>query len=423
MTIERKIIAILVAFILGMLLTATPLSRFAVGGRATAEPAPVAYWPFDGDYLDASGNGHHGTPSGDPVFVAGAVGQGLDLDGDGDYVTVGDSPPGLDGMNALTIDLWLYLRSYPASKTGLVTKWGPAFTSDDSYELTLFASGQLEIKVFDGRHNVGLGIWKTTNSLPTGEWVHITETWQATDDLHIYWNGIEEPIFQDPCPLCAYDTQFIQDTSIDSWMGRYEFSALPGSWLDGIIDEVKIYNSVVTPSANAPPVADANGPYEAHPHEAVQFSSAGSFDPDGDTLTYRWQVLPTLAITTANPTFSYEQPGAYEVTLTVTDPAGASASDTAWVSVGAEGLSTCHQVNILLNGISDGVGLLLLGRVPSVPGPSTTGQPSVNWAFCEYPDEVSTEELAICLSQISIGDFAAAFFGRTRIDCDAIAPR
>lgn len=226
------------------------------GTLAGAEPLLVAHWPFDGDYNDYSGNGHHGTPSGDPEFVTGVSGQALNLDGDGDYVTVGDSPPGLDGMTELTIDLWLYVRSYPSSKTGLVAKFGPAFTSDDSYELSLWASGQLEFKVFDGRHGTGFGIWKSDRSLPTAGWVHITATWHPTADVHIYWDGVEESIYRDPCPNCAYDTQFIQDTDVDLWIGRYEFSGPPGgNWLDGIVDDVRIYASVVPPpTATATPV-------------------------------------------------------------------------------------------------------------------------------------------------------------------------
>jgi hypothetical protein len=39
---------------------------------------------------------------------------------------------------------------------------------------------------------------------------------------------------------------------------------------------------------NNPPIADANGPYTANEGSSVTFDASGSYDPDGDTLQYRW---------------------------------------------------------------------------------------------------------------------------------------
>ncbi|MHC4425638.1 MAG: PA14 domain-containing protein [Planctomycetota bacterium] len=55
--------------------------------------ALVAYYPLDGDTLDASGSGHDGTAVGDPAVVDGPVGYGSALtftpDGGDDYVDLG----------------------------------------------------------------------------------------------------------------------------------------------------------------------------------------------------------------------------------------------------------------------------------------------------------------------------------------------
>lgn len=40
--------------------------------------------------------------------------------------------------------------------------------------------------------------------------------------------------------------------------------------------------------ANQPPVADADGPYTGYEGSAIVFDASGSYDPDGDTLSYRW---------------------------------------------------------------------------------------------------------------------------------------
>ena len=41
---------------------------------------------------------------------------------------------------------------------------------------------------------------------------------------------------------------------------------------------------------NQPPIAEANGPYEAMVNEDVVLDGTGSTDPDGDTLQYRWDL-------------------------------------------------------------------------------------------------------------------------------------
>jgi PKD repeat protein len=69
---------------------------------------------------------------------------------------------------------------------------------------------------------------------------------------------------------------------------------------------------------------------------AVQFSSAGSVDPEGTSLTYAWDFdgNGTTDSTDANPTHTYTTAGNYNARLTVTDQAGMSGSDTVVVVAG-----------------------------------------------------------------------------------------
>ena len=56
----------------------------------------------------------------------------------------------------------------------------------------------------------------------------------------------------------------------------------------------------------------------------MQFSSAGSNDPDGDPITYAWDFTTNGSTdsTAANPTFTYPANGEYTATLTVRDTGG-----------------------------------------------------------------------------------------------------
>ena len=77
---------------------------------------------------------------------------------------------------------------------------------------------------------------------------------------------------------------------------------------------------------------------------AVTFSGLGSTDPDaGDVLTYAWDLDGDNLLddsTLAQPTFTYENPGTYTVTLQVTDTRGATALATVAITVTDSGLRT-----------------------------------------------------------------------------------
>ncbi len=84
---------------------------------------------------------------------------------------------------------------------------------------------------------------------------------------------------------------------------------------------------------NLPPTANANGPYNGLTGAGIQFSSAGSGDSDGSIASYAWDFGDGDSSSAANPAHAYTTPGQYNVTLTVTDNDGASASDSTAASV------------------------------------------------------------------------------------------
>lgn len=90
-------------------------------------------------------------------------------------------------------------------------------------------------------------------------------------------------------------------------------------------------------SGNLPPVAAASGtPTAGVAPLAVQFSSAGSYDPEGGPLTYAWQFGDGATSTEANPQHTYTVNGTYNAVLTVTDPGGLFATASVPITVGNE---------------------------------------------------------------------------------------
>jgi hypothetical protein len=87
------------------------------------------------------------------------------------------------------------------------------------------------------------------------------------------------------------------------------------------------------PPVNQPPIASAGGPYAGTAGEAIQFSSTGSSDPDGQIVSYSWDFGDGSSGTGASPTHAYAAAGSYTASLTVTDDQGLSSADPAQVLV------------------------------------------------------------------------------------------
>ena len=85
------------------------------------------------------------------------------------------------------------------------------------------------------------------------------------------------------------------------------------------------------PAPNQPPLARINGPAQALVGEAVIFNSGGSHDPDGTLVSYVWDFGDGGHARPAQPgdstvAHTYNSAGTYQVSLTVTDDGGLSAT-------------------------------------------------------------------------------------------------
>ena len=87
--------------------------------------------------------------------------------------------------------------------------------------------------------------------------------------------------------------------------------------------------------ANQPPVAQASATPSTGPTPlTVNFSSAGSSDPEGQPLTYSWNFGDSTTSILANPSHTYSTPGPYQVRLTVSDGVNSTISSPLTVTAG-----------------------------------------------------------------------------------------
>ena len=93
--------------------------------------------------------------------------------------------------------------------------------------------------------------------------------------------------------------------------------------------------------ANQAPVAIASAtPTSGNAPLTVQFSSDGSYDPDGAIAAYSWDFGDGSTSGEPNPSHTYSAAGTYTASLTVTDQDGATGSAT--VSINVTQLNELH---------------------------------------------------------------------------------
>ena len=136
---------------------------------------------------------------------------------------------------------------------------------------------------------------------------------------------------------------------------------------------------IYAPGGNLPPKAAASASANIGPSPlSIDFSSAGSLDPDGLPLTYSWDFGDGTTSTDAAPThvFTATDTQRFDVTLTVTDAGNATAQSSLAVFVN----HTLPVVEILspLDGtkysIAAATSYTLARRITEIPGHPTTTQ-------------------------------------------------
>ncbi|MFD1587794.1 PKD domain-containing protein [Halorientalis brevis] len=109
----------------------------------------------------------------------------------------------------------------------------------------------------------------------------------------------------------------------------YEWGSCDGSLPDWGTNPAMGGNEAPNPVA----IADPN-PVDTN--QTVTFDASSSFDPDGSVTSHQWEFSDGSTATGTTATRTYSATGTYEVTLTVTDEEGKSATDTLTVGVGTK---------------------------------------------------------------------------------------
>jgi len=204
-----------------------------------APNAPLAWYKFDGDTNDSSGNGYHGQLAGNPTFVPGFYGQAISFDGYKDSVNISRAADLFRKISTkITIALWQYGADSPHRNDTICCSNYVYGIDNPTIAINLGCWRQ------PGRYNWDCGYpWSFDNRLSGGhryksEWSGRWNHWAFTKDadrgiMQIFLNGT----FYDSRTGASSPISEITSFEIGSgWYGGY----------DGFIDDFRIYDYVLS---------------------------------------------------------------------------------------------------------------------------------------------------------------------------------
>jgi PKD repeat protein len=160
---------------------------------------------------------------------------------------------------------------------------------------------------------------------------------------------------------------------------------------------------------NRSPVAAASGnPNSGTAPLTVQFSSAGSSDPDGDPLTYSWAYGDNTTGSGASPSHQYTSSGNYTAVLTVSDGRGGTATANVGITVNPATTFPTTAVLDNFNRANGSVGSNWVDPADGLAGVSIQGKAMQHNCCFEAPVWNPTsfgadQEAFVTLNRIAVG--------------------
>jgi len=230
------------------------IGLFAASVAQGADPSLVAWYRFDGDASDSSGNNLHGTEMGDPTYTTGVFGQAIDMDGDGDYIDCGLDPK-FDITDQITFTYWIQVRAFDKQWNTVLSRGDDSWRSSRA-DLNSF----MEAAVGGTTGNYTYGV----TPVDDGQWHHVGWVYDGTMN-YLYVDGEVDATEENSGQITV--------SSYPLYIG--DNSQATGRYWNGLIDDVMIFNrglsqeeiqQIMQTSAGAYPIASSPNPADGALH-------------------------------------------------------------------------------------------------------------------------------------------------------------
>lgn len=194
----------------------------------------IAYWKLDessGNASDATGNGFTASNSNSVGFSTGKINNGAVFNGVNQIFTYGNI--GITGSHAFTISAWI--KTTQTSNNRGIVNIGTNSSTNKSFSMTQYDNGSDHfLKAnFWGGGTIAIG----ETNINTGNWVFCTVTYDGTY-IKLYVNGSLEDTSGSVIGNITGST--------NNYIGLEDSSGSNGLYFNGMIDEVGIWNRVLT---------------------------------------------------------------------------------------------------------------------------------------------------------------------------------
>jgi hypothetical protein len=196
-----------------------------------SDPNLIGFWKFDEGFgntsLDFSGHGNHAVFGGNPEWTEGVINSALDLGGS-DYVVIDSVDDDVTTTN-ITLNAWIKTTQ---------TSEGNIFACNDSA-----SDHPLMFGITNGNpfvHDTGADT-QFPKAINDDQW-HMLTFVRNSSSAYVYVDAIR---------VGMYDPNFTLDT-ITRWsIGQEWDTTTPSDFYTGSVDEVRIYNTALTPAGIA----------------------------------------------------------------------------------------------------------------------------------------------------------------------------
>ncbi|MBN2131488.1 MAG: immunoglobulin domain-containing protein [Sedimentisphaerales bacterium] len=226
----------------------------------------VAYWPLDGSYIDASGEGHDADPNGTPTFVEGYDGTAngaAEVTDQGGWATAGNwNPSGFS--NQLTVSFWMRWDGTNNAWQTFIAKRVGAFNADNVLWQVSAAFNLPHLWFQTPSSNVF-----EDNVLQAGAWQHVVATFDGTT-ARLYFNGV----------LRSSDDTWQFGNGVDSTIVLGAANPDGGAPINGALDEIRFLNYAMDELSVAQMYSNMTGESVC----AESYRPSATYDYNGDCI-------------------------------------------------------------------------------------------------------------------------------------------